>query len=800
MNDLPPVGTIASKHDEQPSAPGLPLGRKTSAGLAALAAALLLGTAPVAAQSSLPYPPPRFEGTIGKTYQESKPAWPRIPTAAKDAPNVVIVMLDDVGFGQTSTFGGLIPTPNLDKLASQGLSYNRFHTTAICGPSRAALLTGRNHHDTGNGFLMEWATGYPSYSTMIPRTTATIAEVLRDNGYSTWWYGKNHNTPDWETSVAGPFDRWPTGLGFEYFYGFNAGEAHQYYPVIFENTTPVEPDKTPEQGYHLMTDMTDRAIQRMKYFKSISPAKPFLMYFAPGAMHAPHHVTKEWRDKFKGKFDMGWEKYRETTFENQKRMGIVPPDTKLTPRPDWVPAWDSLNDQQKKLYNALMENYAGYFAFADHEVGRLLDAVKQLPDADNTMVIYIVGDNGASSEGGPDGTFDEIKSLSGINSSVEENLKQIDKLGGPETEPHYPVGWAWAGNTPFQWVKQVASHLGGSRNPMVISWPAKIKHDSKMRDAFLHLVDVAPTIYEAAHVQMPTTVNGIKQLPLAGKSFLASFTDPNFKGRTEQYFEILSNRSIYENGWKANAQHTLPWRQDLAPGNWEKDKWELYNLNADFSEATDLATQMPGKVEEMKKKFDAAATKYNVYPLDDRGAGRLLVPKPPVPGSSSDTKQVTFYAGATRLAEAASPPMKNRSWTMTAKIGSEGAKASGVIMAVGGVSSGMTFYLKDGVPVFDYNYFGEHTVVKAPQALSAGDATIEVDFKYAGGGAGKGGDVMMKINGQKAAEAKINATVAARFGIDTFGIGEDTGQPVTPDYAPPFKFNSRLDSVTIDLK
>lgn len=768
--------------------------------LAAFTASLLLGVAPVIAQTALPYPPPKFEGVIGRTYKDSKPAWPRIPTAARNAPNVVVILLDDVGFGQTSTFGGLIPTPNLDKLASEGISYNRFHTTAICGPSRAALLTGRNHHDAGNGFLMEWATGFDNYSTMIPRTTATMAEVLRDNGYATWWYGKNHNTPDWETSVAGPFDRWPTGLGFEYFYGFNSGEAHQYYPVIFENTTPVEPNKTPQQGYHLLTDMTDRAVARMKYFKSLSPGKPFFMYFAPGAMHAPHHVTKEWRDQFKGKFDMGWEKYREVTFENQKRMGIVPPDTKLTARPDWVPAWDSLNDQQKKLYAALFENYAGYFAFTDHEVGRLLDSIKQLPDADNTMIIYIVGDNGASSEGGPDGTLNEIKSLSGMNSTIEETLKDIDKLGGPETEPHYPVGWAWAGNTPFQWVKQVASHLGGSRNPMVISWPAKIKHDSKMHDTFLHLVDIAPTVYEAAGVTMPDTVNGIPQLPLAGKSFLASFSDPGFKGRTEQYFEILSNRSIYEDGWKANAQHTLPWRQDLAPGNWDKDKWELYNLNNDFSEADDLAAKMPAKLEEMKKKFDAAATTYHVYPLDDRGAARLIEPKPPLPGSTEGATRYTFYAGATRLAESAAPPIKNRSWTMTAKIGSEGPKTNGAIMAFGGVAGGMTLYLKDGVPIYDYNCFGDHTVVKAPQALAAGDATVEVDFKYAGGGNGKGGDVALKVNGKTVAEGKLNATVAARFGIDTFGIGEDSGQPVTFDYLPPFKFTSRIDSVTIDLK
>lgn len=761
---------------------------------------LMLAATLAAGQSNLPKADPPFKGKIGKTYKESTPAWPEIPAPVAGAPNVVIILLDDVGFGQTSTFGGLIPTPNLDKLAGEGLRFNRFHTTAICGPSRAALLTGRNHHDAGNGFLMEWATGFPNYSTMIPKSTATMAEVLRDNGYTTWWFGKNHNTPDWETSVAGPFDRWPTGMGFDYFYGFNAGEAHQYYPVIFENTTPVEPDKSPEKGYHLLTDMTDRAIARMRYEKSVSPGKPFFMYFAPGAMHAPHHVTKEWRDKFKGKFDMGWEKYREIVFENQKRMGIIPADTKLTPRPDWVPAWSSLSDKQKKVYNALFENYAGYFAFTDHEVGRLLDAIKDLPDADNTLIFYIVGDNGASSEGGPDGTLDEIKNLAGMNASIDDILKDLDKLGGPETEPHYPVGWAWAGNTPFQWVKQVASHLGGSRNPMVVSWPAKIKHDDNCRTAFLHLVDIAPTVYEAAHVTMPESVNGIKQLPLAGTSFLAAFTDAAYAGRTEQYFEILSNRSIYKDGWKANAQHTLPWRQDLAPGNWEQDKWELYNLNEDFSEADNLATQQPQKLEEMKKAFDAAAEKYHVYPLDDRGVARALVPKPPPPGSNPSATKFVYYAGATRLPETASPAIKNRSWTVTADIKSNGKATNGVIVAAGGVSSGVTLYVKNGVPVFDYNYYGKHTILKAPAALSPGNATIALDFNYAGGGMGKGAGLVLTVNGKKVAEGKMDATVFARFGVDTFGIGEDSGQPVTFDYKPPFRFTGQIEKVVFDLK
>jgi arylsulfatase A-like enzyme len=751
-------------------------------------------------RTKLPMPLSKFEGKIGKTYKESEAAWQNPPAAPEGAPNVIIILLDDVGFGQVSTFGGLIPTPNLDKLASQGLKYNRFHTTAICGPTRAALLTGRNHHEAGNGFLMEWATGFPNYSTMIPKSTATAGEVLRDNGYATWWFGKNHNTPDWETTVAGPFDRWPTGMGFDYFYGFNAGETHQYYPVLFENTIAVEPSKSPEEGYHFMTDMTDKAIARMKSGKSIAPGKPFFMYFAPGAMHAPHHVTAEWREKFKGKFDMGWEKCRETIYKNQLAKGVIPQGTKLTPRPDWVPEWETIEAEKKKLYAALMENFAGYFAFTDHEVGRLLDAVKELPDADNTLIIYIVGDNGASAEGGPDGTLNEIKNLNGIPTDIKDTLAKLDKLGGPETEPHYPIGWAWAGNTPFQWTKQVASHLGGSRNPMVVSWPAKIKHDDNPRDAFLHVVDVLPTILEAAKVPMPDTVNGIEQKPLSGKSFLASFTDPKFKGRAEQYFEILSNRSIYVDGWKANAQHTRPWRQDLAPGNWENDKWELYNLDKDFSEADDLAQKMPDKLKELTARFDAAAQKHEVYPLDDRGAARLAIPKPSVPGTLPGAKTFTFYPGATRIAENAAPPMKNRSWTLTARVQSEGEKTEGVILGFGGVAAGLTLYLDKGVPVFDYNVFEKHTVVKGKAPIAAGEATVEVDFNYQGEKVGGPAVVTLKVDGKSVAEAKMAATVAGRFGIDTFGIGEDSGQPVTDAYKSPFKFNGEIEKVTITVK
>jgi len=449
-----------------------------------------------------------------------------------------------------------------------------------------------------------------------------------------------------------------------------------------------------------------------------------------------------------------------------------------------------------------MENYAGYFAFADQEIGRLLDAVKKLPDADNTLIFYIVGDNGASSEGGPDGTLNEIRALNGLPTEIDDTIKNIDKLGGPESEPHYPIGWAWAGNTPFQWVKQVASHLGGARNPMVVSWPARIKHDDKTRDTFLHLVDVVPTILEAAHLPAPKSVNGIAQKPLAGKSFLGSFTNPSFKGRSQQYFEIFTNRSMYANGWKANAQHTLPWRQDLAPGDWDKDRWELYHLDADFSEANDLAAQQPAKLAELKKLFDQAAKANDVYPFDDRGSARLAIPKPPVPGAAPDSKIFTYHAGATRIAEPAAPPMKNRSWRLTAQVKTDGAKTQGVIMGFGGVAAGIVLYLKEGAPVFDYNYFDDHTVLKGGKALPVGDATVEVDFEYLGkpGEAGKGARLGLIVNGEKVAESEMKATVAGRFGIDTFGIGEDTGQPVTTAYTPPFAFNGEIRQVQVRIK
>ena len=752
-------------------------------------------------RSVIPLAEPKFEGTIGQTYQDSTAAWPKLPAPPVGAPNVVLIMLDDVGFGQTSTFGGPIPTPELDKLATQGLRYTRFHTTAICGPSRAALITGRNHHNAGSGFLAEWATGFPSYNNMIPKTTASVAATLKGNGYATSWFGKNHNTPDWESSVAGPFDRWPTGMGFEYFYGFIGGETHQYYPVLFENTRAVEPQSSPEEGYHLMTDMTDRAINYIQYSKSVAPQKPFFLYFAPGAAHAPHHAPKEWSHKFKGQFDQGWEKVREETYARQLKTGIIPPDTKLTPRPEWVPAWDTLSADQKKLYLRLFENFAGYLAFTDRECGRLIDAVNQLPDADNTMIIYIVGDNGASSEGGPEGTLNEIKALNGFPTPLEDNLKHLDSIGGPDGEPHYPVGWAWSGNAPFQWVKQVAPHLGGTRNPMIVTWPARIKDKGGIRTQFTHLIDVVPTILEAAQLPAPKTVDGVEQKPLDGVSFLSTFDSPDARPvRQRQYFEVFSNRAIYDNGWIACAQHTFPWRQDYAPGNWDQDKWELYHLDEDFSEANDLAAKMPEKLAEMKAIFDQEARKNHVYPLDDRGTGRIYEAKPSPGGSDPKRTRFTYYPGAVRLAETAAPNTKNKSHSIEADIIMPDEGGEGVIVAEGGSSAGFSLYVQDGKLVYHFNWFDENRyVITSNEPLPAGKSTVRFDFGL-DSDEGKGGEGVLFINDKQVGNGRIEKIVPGRFGIDTFGIGMDTGSPVSNTYKPPFAFTGAIQEVRIELK
>ncbi len=574
--------------------------------------------------SQLPKPDPAFMGSIGETYKDSKPSYPQPVKAPKGSPNVLLILLDDVGFGMCSTFGGPVPTPNMDRLANNGLKFNRFHTTALCSPTRGALLTGRNHHSCGTGVIIEMGTGYPGYTGMIPKSTSLVSEILRDNGYATGMFGKWHNTPEPDISPAGPYDRWPTGLGFDYFYGFNQGETHQYYPTIYRNTTWTPQPKSPEQGYHFTTDMTDEAIAWTRNVRAADPDKPWFNYFSTSGVHAPHHAPKKWREKFTGKFDYGWDKQREITHARQLEMGIIPKGTKLTSRDKNIPTWDSQTDEAKKVYRRLMENYAGYMAFTDHEVGRLIESLRESGELDNTLVMYVVGDNGASAEGGLEGTFSEIASLIGVQLGLASTIKRIDEIGGPTSEPHVPVGWAWAMDAPFQWTKQVASHFGGTRNPMIVHWPKGIKAKGEMRTQFHHVIDVVPTILEVAKIPEPKVVNGIPQKPIEGVSMLYSFDDANAKGRrTTQYFELATNRAIYHDGWVACSRYGLPWETLGRGDGFLTAPWELYNINEDFSQAVDLAATMPEKLKELKAIFLEEARKFDVFPLDSRFSERM---------------------------------------------------------------------------------------------------------------------------------------------------------------------------------
>ena len=572
---------------------------------------------------TLPRPDFHFQGQVGRTYEDSDPAtFPQIVWPPKGAPNIVLVLLDDVGFGQFSVFGGGVSAPNLEKLAGQGLRYNRFHTTALCSPTRAALLTGRNHHVAGTGSITEAATGYDGYTGIIPRSTDTAAEILRQNGYATAWVGKNHNTPVWETSEIGPFDRWANGLGFDYFYGFNSGDTSQYEPILFENRNRVPRSSDP--NYHLSTDIADKSIAWMQKVKVIDPNRPFFLYIAPGATHSPHQAPKDWIDKFKGQFDAGWDRYREMTFERQKLLGVIPQDAKLTPRPAGLPAWDSLNADQKRLYARMMEIFAGYGAHVDHEIGRVLDAVAKLTDADNTMIIYIVGDNGASAEGGIEGSTNENAFFNYVPESWQDNLKVIDELGGPKHFNHFPSAWAWAMNTPFQWTKQVASHFGGTRNPMIISWPAKIVDKGGLRSQFHHVIDIMPTLLDVAGLQAPNVLNGIAQKPIEGVSLTYTFGDAKAGDRRKaQVFEMGVNRGMYQNGWFASSLSFVPWQPERKGFDIDKAKWELYNIDQDFSQADDLAAQNPEKLKALQDLWWAEAARNDILPLDWRGPERF---------------------------------------------------------------------------------------------------------------------------------------------------------------------------------
>jgi arylsulfatase len=707
----------------------------------------------------------------------------------KGAPNVLIVLIDDAGFGSSSAFGGPCATPTLEKLAANGLKYNRFHTTALCSPTRQALLTGRNHHSAGMGGITETATGAPGYSSVRPNTMAPLALTLTLNGYATAQFGKCHEVPVWQTSPVGPFDAWPArGGGFEYFYGFIGGEANQWYPTLYEGTTPVELRKTPEQGYHLVPDMTDKAIKWIGQQKALTPDKPFFVYFAPGATHAPHHVPQEWADKYKGKFDAGWDKLREETVARQRKLGVIPADCPLTPRPKEVPSWDEMPADLKPVLRRQMEVYAGYMEFTDHHVGRIVESLEKLNLLDDTLIYYIVGDNGASAEGTLQGAYNEMANFNGL-ASLETPaflFAHLSKLGGPESYNHYAVGWAHALDTPYQWTKQVASHWGGTRNGTVIHWPRGIKAKGEIRSQFTHVIDVAPTILEVADLPQPEFVNGIQQAPIEGISMRYSFDDATAAERhTTQYFEIFGNRGIYHDGWTAVTEHRIPWLlfdQKTVP--LDDDVWELYS-DKDWSQAHDLSKQMPEKLHELQRLWLIEATRYKVLPIDDRTtekmnpdtAGRPILVK---------GKQQILFGGMGRLSENSVLNLKNKSHSVTAEIDIPQAGAEGVIVAQGANIGGWSLYAKGGKLKYCYNLAGvDHFFVESAAVMPAGSHQVRMEFAYAGGGLGKGGKVSLYIDGKLAGEGNVSLTQAIVFSADDgCDVGEDSGAPVSPDYGP----------------
>jgi arylsulfatase A-like enzyme len=702
--------------------------------------------------------------------------------APQGAPNVVIVLIDDIGFGAAGAFGGPIAMPTLDTMAAAGLRYNRFHTTALCSPTRVALLTGRNHHVNNAGAIMELATGFPGNTGIRPQSVTPLAEILRQNGYSTAAFGKYHETPPWEVSVSGPYDRWPTGSGFDKFYGFIGGETNQWAPAIFDGVTRVEHAQTPD--YHFTTDMTDQAIRWVSAQQSLTPDRPFYMYFATGATHAPHHVPKEWIEKYKGKFSGGWDKLREETYARQKAMGIIPADAKLTPRPAEIPAWDEMSAEQKRLFERQMETFAGFAEHTDHEVGRLVAQLDAIGELDNTIFFYIVGDNGASAEGGPEGSYNEMMALNGIVGTADQMMGHIDDWGGPSTFPHFAIGWAWATNSPFQWTKQVASHFGGTRNGMVLQWPERIGAKGEIRSQFHHVIDVAPTVLEAATLPEPTMVKGIEQRPMDGVSMLYTVDDAKAADRrTTQYFEMFGNRAIYDRGWVAATRHSIPWRLVENPPL-SADVWELYDIDQDFSQANDLAAQNPEKLKELQALFLKEAERNHVLPIDDRRSERFNPAIAGRPDLLGGRKTLTVYDGMTGMMENAFINVKGVRHTVTAEVVVPDAKTDGVIIAQAGYFGGWALYMKNGIVHHDYNFFGvEHTNVASSSALTPGQHTIVYEFIPDEAKPGTGGKSILSIDGQKVAEGHIPKTQPFVFSADEgTDVGRDAETTVSTDY------------------
>ncbi len=747
----------------------------------------------------LPRPEQPFQGRIGRTTAESQLDFPKAVIAPHGAPNVLLIMTDDVGFGASSTFGGPIPTATMDRLAKNGLRYNNFHTTALCSPTRAALLAGRNHHSCATGIIMELGTGLPGYNSLMPKSCGTFAEILKQNGYNTSWYGKNHNVPDWQNSQAGPFDLWPTGLGFEYFYGFIGGDTSQWNPAIFEGTKPIEPPHD-AKDYFFDKDMADHTIDWIRMQNAVAPSKPFLAYYVPGTAHAPHHAPEEWIAKFKGKFDQGWDKVREETFARQKKLGIIPPNAKLTERSEGIPAWDSLNADQKKVFAHMMEVYSAALSHCDFQMARILDAIEAQGELDNTLVIYIQGDNGASAEGGMQGLLNELTMFNAIPEDFMEVLRRMDELGSPTTFNHYPVGWAHAMDTPFQWTKQIASHFGGTRNGLVISWPARIKDQGGIRSQFHHVIDIMPTILEAVGVPAPTSINGVTQKPVEGVSMVYSFDDAKAPSKhTTQYFEMFGNRGIYHDGWVAcTTPGIVPWSTSSVYPGVNDYKWELYNVAEDFSEADNLAAKQPAKLKDLQERFWTEAEKYNVLPIDNSRLERFDISNRP--SLTTGRNEFTYYPGLVRIPEGAAPDLKNKSYRITAEVEIPQPGAEGMLLTHGGRFAGYGLYLLKGRPVFLYNLAGvARYSIAGNDALTPGKHTILFDFKY-DGGLGKGGAGTLLVDGKTVAEGRIDRTLAFRLSLDeTLDCGEDTGTPVSEDYHVPFKFTGDLKKVVIEL-
>jgi len=731
-------------------------------------------------------PPPRF--------QVKAPA---------GAPNVIVVLIDDLGFGAPSTFGGPIRTPTLDALAENGVRYTNFHTTALCSPTRAALKAGRNHHTVNMGFITEMATSFPGATGQIPNATAPLAEMLRLNGYSTAAFGKWHETATWEANVSGPSDRWPTRQGFDKFYGFVGGETNQWAPFLFNGVTAVELPN--DANYHFMTDMTDKAVSWIKFQNAMTPDKPFFVYFAPGATHAPHHVPKEWIAKWKGKFDQGWDKLREETLARQIAMGIVPSGTKLAAKPSAIKDWDKLSDDERRLFTRQAEVFAAFVDYTDHEIGRMLQAVAATGEGDNTLVMYIAGDNGTSGEGGANGMFNEYTYFNGVPEKVEDMLKRIDQWGGPETYPHMAAGWSVALNAPFGWMKQVASDFGGTRNGMVVHWPKGIQAKNEIRTQFSHVIDIAPTVLEAVGLPEPKAVNGTPQIPMEGTSLVYSFNDAGAKERhTTQYFEIAGNRAIYHEGWYARTVHRAPWEAQARRPLQDDSAWELYDLRADFSLANDVAAANPQKLDEMKALFLAEAAKYHVLPIDDRVFERTDAAAVGRPDLMAGRTSLTLAEGMAGMLEGVFINVKNRSKTITAEIEVPAGVANGTILAQGGRFGGWSLYVKDGVPAYDYNFLGmQSTSITATRPLPTGKATLRFDFAYDGGGPGKGGMGTLYVNDEKVAQGRIAHTQAGIFSADeTADVGIDLGTPVVEAVGAEAKsrFTGHIPKVTVEVR